>query len=159
MKAVGVLVCGALLLFSRATAAQDVSIAPAIGDVIPTFAASAIDGAAREVAFPRGSKTVLLFFLSGCPSCHKMIPEWNRAYERRPKDLRVLGVLMDQEPPGFWNTMTISFPVVRAPGRDFLRSLRVNRAPLTLRVAEGGRVEDLGLGIVDPIRLGQLFRP
>jgi hypothetical protein len=66
---------------------------------------------------------------------------------------------MDQEPPGFWGTIAVAFPVVRAPGREFLRSLNVNRAPLTLRVGEGGRIEDLALGVTDPIRLGELFAP
>jgi peroxiredoxin len=132
---------------------------PAKGDVVRAFETTTIDGKPQKVDFPKGSKTVLLFFLSGCPACHKMIPEWNRAYERRPKQLRVIGVLMDQEPPGFWSAVSIQFPVLRAPGREFLRSLNVNRAPLTLRVVEGGKVEDLGLGPVDPIRLGELFRP
>jgi hypothetical protein len=55
--------------------------------------------------------------------------------------------------------MAISFPVLRSPGREFLRSLNVNRAPVTLRVGEGGRIEDVALGITDPIRLGELFKP
>ncbi len=132
---------------------------PSKGDVIPAFESIGIDGKPHKLDFPEGSKTVLLFFLSGCPSCHKMIPEWNRAYERRPDGLEVVGVIMDQEPPGFWSTMTIVFPVVRSPGRQFLRSLNVNRAPLTLRVVGGGTVEDLALGVTDPIRIGELFRP
>jgi len=132
---------------------------PAKGDVVPAFETTTIDGQAQTVAFPKGSNTVLLFFLSGCPTCHRMIPEWNRAYERRPKHLRVIGVLMDQEPPGFWSSVSIQFPVLRAPGREFLRSLKVSRAPLTLRVGGGGEVEDLALGAIDPIRLGELFRP
>jgi thiol-disulfide isomerase/thioredoxin len=132
---------------------------PTKGDVVPVFETLGVDGKPAKVDFPRGSKTVLLFFLSGCPSCHKMIPEWNRAYERRAKNLRVVGVIMDQEPPGFWGTLPIAFPVLRSPGREFLTSLHVNRAPLTLRVGEGGRIDDLALGIVDPIRLGELFAP
>jgi hypothetical protein len=100
-----------------------------------------------------------------------MIPEWNRAYERHTKGLKIIGVIMDQEPPGFWGTMPISFPVVRSPGRAFVSSLNVNRVPLTLRVGEGGRVEDVGLGevcsgaavpagsCVDGIHLGELFAP
>jgi Redoxin len=133
--------------------------APSVGDVIPEFeTTAATDGQARKIGFPKGSSTVLLFFLSGCPTCHKMIPEWNRAYERKPAGLQVVGVLMDQEPPGFFGTMHIAFPVVRAPGRQWLQSLKVNRAPLTVRVASGGRIEDLQLGIVDPIRLGELLR-
>jgi thiol-disulfide isomerase/thioredoxin len=133
--------------------------APSKGDVVPAFETTGIDGKPREIDFPRGSKTVLLFFLSGCPSCHKMIPEWNRAYGRRPKGLRVWGVIMDQEPPGFWSMMSIAFPVVRSPGRQFLRNLNVNRVPLMLRVGEGGTIEDLSLGVTDPIRLGELFKP
>jgi hypothetical protein len=132
---------------------------PTKGDVVPVFETLGIDGKAAKIDFPKGTKTVLLFFLSGCPTCHKMIPEWNRAFERRPKDLKVIGVIMDQEPPGFWGTMPISFPVVRSPGRAFLSGLNVNRAPLTLRVGSGGQVDDLALGLVDPIRLGELFAP
>ena len=152
--------CAALLGASAAVAQTAAPpAAPTKGDVVPVFETLAIDGKAWKLDFPKGSKTVLLFFLSSCPSCHKMIPEWNRAYERRPKNLEVVGVLMDQEPPGFWGTIAVAFPVVRAPGREFLRSLNVNRAPLTLRVGEGGRIEDLALGVTDPIRLGELFAP
>jgi thiol-disulfide isomerase/thioredoxin len=134
-------------------------VSPSQGELIPAFETLAVDGKPAKIDFPKGSKTVLLFFLSGCPTCHKMIPEWNRAFERKAKDLRVVGVIMDQEPPGFWQTMPISFPVIRSPGRAFLSSLNVNRAPLTLRVGAGGKIDDLALGLVDPIRLGQLFAP
>ncbi len=133
--------------------------APEKGEVVPAFETLAVDGKPSKLDFPKGSKTVLLFFLSSCPVCHKMIPEWNSAYERRPKNLKVVGVIMDQEPPGFFGTISIAFPVVRSPGNQFLRSLNVNRAPVTLRVGEGGRIEDVALGIVDPIRLGELFKP
>ena len=159
-------VAAALLVASHAVAQAPAPGAaprdsPVKGDVVPAFETLAVDGKPARADFPKGSKTVLLFFLSGCPSCHKMIPEWNRAYERRPKDLRVLGVIMDPEqaPPSFWSTMAIGFPVLRSPGREFLRGLNVNRAPLTLRVGEGGRIEDLALGVIDPIRLGELFAP
>jgi hypothetical protein len=133
--------------------------APSKGDVVKAFETTSIDGKAQKVDFPGGSKTVLLFFLSGCPACHKMIPEWNSAYTRKPKQLRVIGLLMDQEPPGFWSSISIRFPVLRAPSRELLRKLHVNRVPLTVRVGEGGRIEDVVLGVVDPIRLGELFRP
>jgi len=134
-------------------------IAPSKGDVVPVFETTGVDGQPHKVDFPKGSKTVLLFFLSSCPHCHKMIPEWNRAYERRPKGLKVLGVIMDQEPPGFWSTMPVSFPVVRSPGTQFLNDLNVRRAPLAVRVVEGGRIEDLISGETDPIRLGEIFKP
>jgi peroxiredoxin len=134
-------------------------LAPSPGDVIPAFDAQRIDGSTEHVSFPKGSQTVLLFFLSGCPTCHKMIPEWNRAYDRKPGTLKVIGVIMDQEPLGFFDTVAIKFPVVRPPGREFLKGLKVNRAPTTLRVSAGGVIDDVGLGLLDPIRLGELFKP
>lgn len=153
----------AVLLVAVSSAAQTAApappAAPSKGDLVPSFETLGIDGQAHKVSFPKGSKTVLLFFLSSCPHCHKMIPEWNRAFERRPKGLTVLGVIMDQEPPGFWSTMPVEFPVVRAPGREFLRQLNVNRAPLAVRVTEGGRIEDLAPGEIDLIRLGEIFKP
>jgi hypothetical protein len=129
------------------------------GETMSGFDAEAVDGAVKQVTFPKGSETVLLFFLSGCPTCHKMIPEWNRAYERRPPKLNVIGVLMDREPPGFFDATKIAFPVVRSPGRDFLEAWKVRRAPMTIRVGPGGKVEEVATGIVDPIRLGEIFRP
>jgi hypothetical protein len=129
------------------------------GETVSEFEAEGVDGVVKHVGYPKGSATVLLFFLSGCPTCHKMIPEWNRAYERRPPKLTVIGVLMDREPPGFFEATKIAFPVVRSPGRDFLETWKIHRAPTTLRIGAGGTVQDVEVGIVDPIRLGEIFRP
>jgi len=129
------------------------------GETVSQFDAEGVDGVMKHVTYPKGSATVLLFFLSGCPTCHKMIPEWNRAYDRRPPKLNVIGVLMDREPPGFFEATKVAFPVVRSPGRDFLELWKVYRAPMTIRVGPGGTVQDVELGIVDPIRLGEIFRP
>jgi thiol-disulfide isomerase/thioredoxin len=139
-------------------AAPQPAPAPSVGEVFPSFVADGIDGTPVYVDYPKGSTTVLIFFLSGCPHCLKMIPEWNRAFERKPKSLKVVGVLMDKEPPGFFIATPVAFPVVRAPGQAFLRSAKVNRAPLTLRVGAAGTVEEVGAGELDPIRLGEIFR-
>jgi peroxiredoxin len=149
-------------------------LSPAKGDVIPGFETLGVDGKPAKIDFPKGSRTMLLFFLSGCPHCHKMIPEWNRVYEQKVKNLKIVGVIMDpdQAPASFWTEHPVAFPVVRSPGREFLRTLNVNRAPTTLRVGEAGRVEDVAVGercsgsegvpgvtCVDPIHFGLLFAP
>jgi hypothetical protein len=162
--AVVLLAAGATLLEATpvsqtAPASPAAAQAPSIGDVIMPFEAMGVEGKPQWLGFEKGSTTVLLFFLSGCPACHKMIPEWNRAFERKPEGLTIVGVLMDQEPPGFFYATPMSFPVLRSPGRAFLDNIKVRRAPLTLRVSAGGKVEDVALGHVDPIRLGELFRP
>jgi hypothetical protein len=130
-----------------------------VGETVPPFEATGVDGAVKAIKYPKGTTTVLLFFLSGCPACHKMLPEWNRAFERKPAGLEVVGVLMDREPPGFFATTPVSFPVVRAPSRDFGRIYKVERVPLTVRIAPGGKVEGIAHGPLDGITLGGLFRP
>ena len=137
----------------------DLNQHPTLGDIFPGFDAQALDGSSRRLSYPKGTTTVLLFFSSGCPVCHRMIPEWNRAYERRAKGVEIVGVIVDKEPPGFFAAMPMAFPVVRLPSNDFARANKVNRVPLTLRLLPGGRIEDLGLGVLDPIRLGELLRP
>jgi hypothetical protein len=143
----------------QALASPSPSPAPAADDIIPAFDAEGLAGLPVHVAFPKGSQTVLIFFMSGCPHCQRMIPLWNGAFEHKSPKLTVLGVLMDREPPGFFQAMPISFPVLRAPSNSFLHSLKIRSAPVTMRVGDGGRVTDVALGELDGIRLGQLFAP
>jgi thiol-disulfide isomerase/thioredoxin len=132
---------------------------PLPGEIVPEFDAVALAGKVEHVEFPKGSTTVLLFFLSSCPHCHQMIPRWNQAFEMKPKGLRVYGIILDQEPPGFFTAMPVSFPVLRTPGREFTTSLKVLRTPTALRIGPGGKIEDVQVGVVDPIKLGEVFRP
>jgi hypothetical protein len=55
--------------------------------------------------------------------------------------------------------MPVAFPVVRSPGRDLLEKFKVARVPYTVRIKPGGTVEEAAMGILDPIKLGELFRP
>jgi hypothetical protein len=144
---------------ARAQALASLAGTPTIGAVLPPFEARALDGSVKRIAYPKGKTTVLLFFLSSCPTCHKMIPEWNRAFARRAPGVEIWGVILDQEPPGFFDLMPVAFPVLRNPGLEFTRAHNINRVPLTLRVAPGGKIEDLSLGQIDPIRVGELLRP
>jgi hypothetical protein len=146
---------------SFAAAADDPAGAPPpvllrAGETVPPFEATGVDGTIQEVKY--ASTTVIVFFLSGCPTCHKMLPEWNWAFERKGKGVQMIGVLMDREPPGFFSVNPVSFPVVRTPSREFGRIFKVARVPITLRVAAGGKVESAEMGVLDRIRLGALVR-
>ena len=154
-----VVLAGVMTVGTARAAHTDVQAPVAPGYRVAEFTAQAVDGSTRQVAYPKGSSTVLLFFLSSCPTCHKMLPEWNRAYQRRPKNVNVVGVLLDRAPAGFFEAYPVAFPVVQSPSRDFLQSYKVSRTPTTLRVGAGGKVENHGVGIIDPITLGEYFRP
>jgi peroxiredoxin len=129
------------------------------GDKVAPFEAAGIDGVTRRVDFPKKTVTVLMFFSSGCPHCHHMIPIWNDRYRHRASNVAMIGIIVDKEPPGFFEQLSILFPVLRMPSREMLTDFKVARVPLMLRVAPGGVVEEVGVGILDPIRLGQILRP
>ena len=153
------LLVSAVALATAPRALADTSAPVAPGYHVPEFTATGVDGATRRVTYAKGSATVLFFFLSSCPTCHKMLPEWNRAYQRRPKNVNVVGVLLDRAPAAFFEAYPVAFPVVQSPGREFLQAYKVSRTPTTLRVAAGGKVESHGVGVLDPISLGEYFRP
>ncbi len=162
LRAPALLVSATLALSAPASAqVPPASPAPAlaVGDVVPAFDAVGVDGTSHHVDFPKGSHTVVLFFLSSCPVCHKMLPVWSDYYQRRPKALTVVGVMLDREPPGFFNALPITFPVLRSPGPELHRAYKVQHVPMTIRIGAGGKVEELGQGVLDPIKLGQIFRP
>jgi hypothetical protein len=140
-----------------APASPPPSLAP--GDVVMPFDAVGMDGVSRHVDFPNGSRTVVLFFLSSCSVCHKMLPVWSEYYQRKPNTVNVVGVMLDAPPPGFFGAMPIAFPVVRSPGPALNRAFKVQHVPMTIRVGPGGKVEEVGEGVLDPIKMGQIFRP
>lgn len=139
-----------------ATATRPPMLSP--GDRVPEFDTTDLTGAAKQVHYPKGRVTVLLFFMSSCHVCHGMIPEWNRAYERRASNVDILGVMVDEAPAAFLATLNIVFPIVHARA-DLRDRFKVYQVPQTMRVLDGGRVEDLSLGHIDAMRLGELVRP
>jgi thiol-disulfide isomerase/thioredoxin len=158
-----VLACSLLAgsALAEGPAAAPASPPPALvpGDVVMPFDATELDGVSRHVDFPKGSRTVVLFFLSSCPVCHKMLPVWSEYYQRKPSTLNVVGVMLDSPPPGYLATLPIAFPVLRAQGTAVQRAFKIQHVPMTIRVGPGGKVEEVGEGVLDPIKLGQIFRP
>jgi len=62
-----------------------------IGDTVPAFHATGLDGAVKNIDYPKGTTTIVVFFLSSCPTCHRMLPIWNEAFARRPKNMAMVG--------------------------------------------------------------------
>lgn len=132
------------------------------GEVIAAFQAHsyASETPLYTIDFPKdGPTTVLLIFLSTCPHCHKMIPVWNKAMEKKPKDLKVVGLMMDEGSPGFFAMFKITFPVLRpAKPTELATLLKINTVPMTIRVKPGGIVEGVAISDPDTDKVPELFR-
>jgi hypothetical protein len=129
------------------------------GDPAPSFDVESLVGTVAPIAYAKDGSTVLLMFLASCPHCKHMIPRWNAAYEKRPAGLTVIGVMLDREPPGFFQLVPIAFPVVHAADpREVGRLFKVTKVPMTVRVGARGTVEDVGVGPLEDARLAELFK-
>ena len=109
--------------------------------------------------FPEGQEHPRPVLPQQLPGVSPDDPARNDYYSRRPKDLAVYGVMLDREPPGFFDAMPIAFPVLRSPGPALHPMFKLRHVPFLARVAPGGRVDSVSEGITDPIKLGELFRP
>ena len=134
-----------------------------VGEKVPAVSGTVANGPGagqtRAIDYSKSKATVLLFFMPDCPHCHKMIPEWNRAFERRTPGLEIVALMLGQEPPGFFDLFGVKFPVLRYDGRTAAASFKLAQVPLQVRVGKTGLVEDVAQGVIDPIRVGELFRP
>lgn len=155
----------ACLALSPPSAAQAPTPAPAPtvglapGEPAPSFDVESLVGTVAPIDYAKDGPTLLLFFLASCPHCKHMIPLWNAAYEKRPAGLKVIGVMLDREPPGFFQIVPVAFPVVHAADpREAGRLFRVTRVPMTVRVGARRAVEDIGIGPIDEARLAELFK-
>ena len=125
--------------------------------ILATLGPASSSRAEIEALFLAGADVFRLNFSHGSHEDHAARYETIRAVEADTK--RPIGVLMDREPPGFFAVTPVSFPVVRAPSREFGRIYKVERVPLTVRIAPGGKVQGIAHGPLDAITLGELFRP
>jgi thiol-disulfide isomerase/thioredoxin len=69
------------------------------GDVLDPIHTRGLNDVDYTVDFPKnGPTTVVMFFLSTCPHCQAMLPHWNEAFEKKHKDLKVVGIMLDRAP-------------------------------------------------------------
>ncbi len=128
------------------------------GAPAPEFTVQSLTGTLAPLQYAEGAPTVLLFFLSSCPHCKEVIPYWNRAYDKRASGVKIVGVMLDREPPGFFQLVPISFPVVHgADPRAIGRLFRISMVPMTVRVGAGRLIESVDVGDVDDAKLARIF--
>ncbi len=127
------------------------------GDVVPTFAATALDGAGVTIGATGtpDARQVLFLFRTTCPYCAATLPVWRRIADslRRVGTLRiqVLAISLDSAAPSraYARGHQLPYPVVLFPERKLARLYRVAATPQTLVLNAEGLVLYAHAGLLD----------
>jgi cytochrome c biogenesis protein CcmG/thiol:disulfide interchange protein DsbE len=141
----------------RAVPAPDFELAPLTGGPEP-FRRAARDGRVA-LAELRGSPLVVNFWASWCDPCREEAEVLERRWRRARND-GVLFVGVDsqdarEDARDFISQFRITFPHVRAPGKETEREWGVTGLPETFFLAADGRVVGHVIGTVDDGKLAE----
>jgi peroxiredoxin len=122
------------------------------GDRVPSFAAVGLSGESIDVSYTGGGpKKVLFYFSPTCRFCKRQFPYWKAILERAAdKNFEVLGIVSQAEDAakvedflrgmGCSSESNTPLRVARVP-RNVLGEYKLSATPITLIVANDGRVE------------------
>lgn len=128
--------------------------APAVGDIVPEYAASTLTGDSASLDQLRGQVVLLNVWATWCPPCRKEIPVLQALHESHADDgLRVVGVSVDaageaQAVERFVESYGVTFEIWLDPAERVSSTFRTSGVPTTLLIDRDGRLVWRHLGPV-----------
>lgn len=89
-----------------------------IGEVIPAFTVTTMDGATVSTATLLGKPSVIVFFDTTCPDCHRQLPEIEEVWRELEGSINAIAIAREQgsDPVrDYWSGNGLTMPVA-APG-------------------------------------------
>lgn len=89
-----------------------------IGEKLPAFSVSTLDGKKVSTEDLKGMPSVLIIFTTTCPDCHAQLPEIEILYGSHKGEINVLAVNRGEDKSAvsaFWQERSFNIPVA-APG-------------------------------------------
>jgi peroxiredoxin len=128
-----------------------------LGDKVPSFSAVGLEGSPLNLNFSgKEPKRVLLFFTPTCPYCREQFAYWRQLLKQADANrFEILGVVADSENREKLNEYLSG--VSPAPGLrvalvsdDVKRAYKLSRTPITLVIANDGKVDNVWVGKWNP---------
>lgn len=119
------------------------------GDHVGSFAANTLSDERQTVNYAASTKTVLLVFRPGCPACERTLPYWKEiktVCDR--KGYQIFGISLDStaNTSDFLKANGLNLEVFPGPNAQFKNTYKLNLTPLTIVIANDGKVEKVWPG-------------
>ncbi|MFC4618813.1 thiol-disulfide oxidoreductase ResA [Camelliibacillus cellulosilyticus] len=113
------------------------------GDQAPNFSLKTLDGKTVKLSDFRGKGVVLNFWGSWCEPCKYEMPFINEAYQKRPKNVEVLGVNIQESPivvQNFVRQDHIGFPILLDSKGSVTEAYNIQPIPTTFLIDKNGKI-------------------
>lgn len=130
-----------------------------VGDAVPPFTTTDLDGQKVEVGRNPATKELLFIFSTFCSACKTQLPIWEKlAAEMRSKDLIVRGVTLDSmdETQAYFGGRRSNLPIVIAPREMFSRTYCVSSIPQIMLLDEDRVISWVHTGSMTPDKIQDL---
>lgn len=130
-----------------------------VGDAVPPFTTTDLNGQAVEVGRNPAAKELLFVFSTFCSACETQLPIWEKlAAQMKSKDLIVRGVTLDSidETKVYFAGKQLNLPIVIAPKEMFSRTYRVSSIPQIMLLDENRVVRWVHTGSMTPDKISEL---
>ncbi|MGH9485414.1 MAG: TlpA family protein disulfide reductase [Terriglobales bacterium] len=115
-----------------------------LGQTVPDFHLTLLNGKKITLASFRGRVLVLNFWASWCPPCIEETPALNAMAQQFPQGkVVVLGVSIDEDPVAYRTFLTryhIHYPTARDPTQDLMHRYGTRQIPETYIIGPDGRL-------------------
>lgn len=89
-----------------------------VGETIPAFTVTTMDGATVSTSTLLGKPSVIVFFDTTCPDCHRQLPEIEKVWRAFKGSIGAIAIAREQGPVpvrDYWHGNGLTMPVA-APG-------------------------------------------
>ena len=133
-----------------------------VGDTIPPFTETDINGNPFSLASHNGRPVIVRFFLINCPYCKADTPIFNKFYDKyRQKGFEIVYINNNganpEEVQNFTNELKVKFPVIYDPKGRLAQKYNIKVQPLTLVLSPEHKLLAALLGGVSEAELNELL--
>lgn len=122
-----------------------------VGEKAPDFELKTLTGETVKLSDLKGKKVMLNFWATWCPPCKAEMPEMEKFYKQKDKNLTLLAVNIDPQldVKGFVNKNGITFPILLDTNDKVNETYQILSIPTTYFINSQGIIENKFTGAMN----------